>query len=217
MKRILNIILIVGVGIYLLSACKKEKEPIVLNSNLKYVDIKAIFDKNGCTGCHGSTVSDYNKVLSEWVDITVNPKSTVLYNAIKTGGAMNGYIGTPSDIDNILEWITNDAPGETTIPTGGGGTDTVYLDLPEFVSYDETIKPILSNCVGCHHDEEQIIYENLFTINSSNIKWIDTSLSYKETALYIHSKPGGDMSEFLDSYQRNMVFQWMSYGAIKNN
>lgn len=217
MKTLIKKILIATVGFCFLLSCVKEKEPIIIITDYTFSDIKSIFEKNGCSGCHSDITNDYNKVISEWVDLSVDAEKTTLYENIKSGGAMNGYISTASDIDAILSWIEGGAPeGDVVIDTctgGSGGTDTLYLELPAFASYDETIKPLfVNNCVGCHHEATEFEYDQLFSLG-----YVDTTVAYDSNLLYNVISSGGSMSSYFDAYERNMVVQWMSYGSIKNN
>ena len=69
-------------------------------------DIKSLL-VNNCSSCH-DFAGDYSSVMSSWVSTTVPAKSTVLYNAIKTGGAMNQYMPADS-ITKVLGWIREGA------------------------------------------------------------------------------------------------------------
>lgn len=218
MNRIMKITLIISICFFSLLSCSKESEPILIISNYDYSDIKAIFEKNGCTSCHASTINDYNKVISNWIDKSVDAKETKLYNAIRQGGEMNGYISVKTDINAILEWITSGAPEGIVDTSQGGGTDTVYLELPPFENYDASIWPLFNNaCIGCHHEQSEIVYNQLFITNAHGAVWIDTTVAYNQTTLYNAIKSGGEMSSYFSPYQRNIVIQWMSYGAINNN
>lgn len=213
----IQLILIVCATFIFLISCVKEHEPVVSHSEYNFSDISLIFDKNSCSNCHGNITKSYYNVIANWVDKNASPEKTVLYNAIKSGGPMNGYISNYGDIDVILEWIQEGAAEGNADSACVGTTDTVYLELPAFISYDESIKPLFSaNCLGCHHNEDEIVYEQLFTTNSQGHIWLEPGLNYSQALLYDAIKSGGPMSSYFSSYERNVVVQWMSYGAIKN-
>lgn len=212
MKKYLKIIFFGGL-ISIFTSCVKNHEPLNIKDKYYFTDIVKIFEKNGCNSCHSSVTKSYSQVITSWVDTTIAAEETKLYKSIEKGGSMNQYITNP-DIDIILKWIQDGAlEGDPIIDTTNNNNNNNNSGDSSY--YSLTIHPIFKNsCLGCHHDNSEIIYENIFKTNSQGFIWIQDKNSIANSLLY-QKITTGSMKDYLVEPNRTTVMQWLNDGANK--
>lgn len=211
MKKVAFLFLVV---VLLGSSCVNEHEPIlVVKEDYYFTDIVKIFEKHGCLSCHAQG-NKYDYVLLNWVDTTVSAETNLLYQVIKEGGSMNNKNSKvpESDVAIILKWLQNGAlEGAEIIDT------TTPPPTPKDSSYyTQTIYPIFKNtCMGCHHSEDEIVYNTLFATNNQGAIWIQDKNNVS-TSLVYEKLTTGSMSSYITGDDRTTVLNWLLDGANKS-
>jgi hypothetical protein len=112
-------------AITLFTSCSKEyviPEPIEvvdpnepIDSVYYSVDIQPFFDAKCNSSCHNPAMLDlrssasYNELIAGgYIDIAL-PTNSLLYTKINTGGSMNSFGVTSTEITNVRKWIEQGA------------------------------------------------------------------------------------------------------------
>jgi len=182
------------------------------------VSVKPLLDKN-CKACHAVNQSpqfgDYESTKTY---------ATRIYGEILSGSMPPGRPLPASDADIIKAWIdggyVNEPPVGTdagtdstdatdttdTTTTTGGDTDTTPIDVvPDVVTYEANIAPLMEiNCLGCHSsDGGQRPFMDEFTRLKGNA---DNALCEIETGAM---PPGGG----LENVDIQIFRRWLALGT----